>query len=204
MSDLSVRTTELHGWLDRMKSGDPQALDQLLKRVTSRLSRLAGKMLAQFPRVARWVDKDDILQNASIRLIRALNDVRPDSMRAFYALASTQIRRELLDVTKSLYGPHGDGARQISIEPGDSDVRRILEPAFPNDERELERWCHFHEEVEKLPAEEREVVGLIFYHGWKQDKVAELFGVHVRTVQRWWMAALKRLRDVLSDWPIQG
>ncbi len=187
-----------------MKSGDPQALDQLLKRVTSRLNRLANKMLARFPRVARWVEKEDILQNASIRLIRALKDIRPDSMRAFYALASTQIRRELLDVTKALYGPHGDGARQISIDPNDSDARRKFEPASPNDEPELERWCHFHDEVEKLPPEEREVVGLIFYHGWKQDKVAEMFGVHVRTVQRWWKAALKRLRELLSDWPIQG
>lgn len=204
MSDLSVKTTELHGWLDRMKAGDPMAINTMLKRVTNRLDRLANKMLACFPRVARWADKDDVLQNASMRLIRALENVRPDSMRAFYALASTQIRRELLDLTKSLFGPMGDAAHHISIDPTDSAAVRKAEPAFPGDDRELENWCHFHEEVGNLPAEEREVVGLIFYHGWKQDEVAELFAVHPRTVQRWWQSALRRLREVLPDWPVQG
>jgi RNA polymerase sigma-70 factor (ECF subfamily) len=204
MSELSVQTTELHGWLDRVKAGDPKALDVLLKRVASRLERLANKMLLRFPRVARWTEKDDVLQNASLRLIRALEDVRPVSMRAFYGLASTQIRRELLDMTKSLYGPEGAAAHHVSFDPNDSDARRKVEPALPQDELELDRWCHFHEEVDNLPSEEREVVGLIFYHGWKQVEVADLFGVNLRTVQRWWKAALKRLRDVLSDWPIEG
>jgi RNA polymerase sigma-70 factor (ECF subfamily) len=204
MSDISVKTTELHGWLDRVKAGDPKALDILLKRVASRLERLANKMLLRFPRVARWTDKDDVLQNASLRLIRALEDVRPVSMRAFYALASTQVRRELLDMTKSLYGPHGDAAHHISVDPNDSDARRKMDPAFPQDDPELERWCNFHEQVDNLPAEEREVVGLIFYQGWKQDEVAHMFGVHLRTVQRWWKSALRRLREVLSDWPVEG
>lgn len=204
MSDTSVNTTELHDWLDRVKAGDTKALDVLLKRVTSRLERLANKMLSQFPRVARWAEKDDVLQNASLRLIRALQDVRPPSMRAFYALAATQIRRELLDLTKSLYGPLGDATHFVSVDFDDSDARRKAEPATPNDERELERWCHFHEEVDNLPPEEREVVGLIFYHGWKQDEVAKLFDVHPRTIQRRWRSALKRLKDLLSDWPVQG
>lgn len=202
MSNLSVKTTELHGWLDRMKAGDERAVNTMLKRVTSRLDRLAHKMLHQFPKVSRWADKDDVLQNASLRLIRALRDVRPDSMRAFYALASTQVRRELLDMTKALYGPLGDATHHVSIDPNNADAQRMMEPANPDDERELERWCCLHEEVENLPVEEREVFGLIFYHGWKQDEVAKLFDVNVRTVQRWWTSALKRLKDLLSDWPL--
>jgi len=204
MSDLSVQTTEMHGWLDRIHAGDRLALETLLKRVTARLTRLSVKMLRRFPRVQRWADPDDILQNATMRLIRALQDVRPESMRDFYALAATQIRRELLDLTRALYGPHGDAANHVTINPDDSDERRQLDPPQPEDDRELERWCSFHEEVEKLPPEEREVVGLIFYHGWKQEEVADLFGVNVRTVQRWWRDALVRLKDLLADWPVQG
>jgi RNA polymerase sigma factor (sigma-70 family) len=63
----------------------------------------------------------------------------------------------------------------------------------------LERWCAFHEGVATLPAEEREVVGLVFYHGWKQAEVAELFGVTVRTVQRHWQSALLRLRQAARE-----
>ena len=64
---------------------------------------------------------------------------------------------------------------------------------------DLDRWCQFHQEVEKLPAREREVVGLIYYHGWTQAQVAELFQVNVRTVRRWWESALVELHRVLKS-----
>ena len=63
---------------------------------------------------------------------------------------------------------------------------------------DLERWTAFHGEVEKLPVEEREVVGLIFYHGWSQPEVAELFRCTVRTVQRRWKAAMLKLHAILN------
>ena len=53
--------------------------------------------------------------------------------------------------------------------------------------------------VPQLPCEEREVFSLIFYHGWQQQDVADLFEVNVRTVRRWWQSALVMLHDVLKD-----
>jgi RNA polymerase sigma factor (sigma-70 family) len=53
--------------------------------------------------------------------------------------------------------------------------------------------------VECLPAEEREVVGLVFYHGWTQAKVAELFQVSERTVGRRWHSACLRLQQLLNS-----
>ncbi len=41
-------------------------------------------------------------------------------------------------------------------------------------------------------------MSLIFYHGWTQLQVAELFEVNVRTVRRWWEAALVKLHGELS------
>jgi RNA polymerase sigma factor (sigma-70 family) len=55
-------------------------------------------------------------------------------------------------------------------------------------------WVRFHALVDNLPVEEREVVGLIFYHGWTQQQVAELFQVSVRTIRRRWISACQRLR----------
>jgi DNA-directed RNA polymerase specialized sigma24 family protein len=53
--------------------------------------------------------------------------------------------------------------------------------------------------VADLPTEEREIVGLIFYHGWTQAAVAELFQANERTVRRRWEAALLRLHGTLRD-----
>jgi RNA polymerase sigma factor (sigma-70 family) len=44
-------------------------------------------------------------------------------------------------------------------------------------------------------VQEREVVGLIFYHGWTQAQTAELFGVDERTVRRRWRSALGKVRE---------
>jgi DNA-directed RNA polymerase specialized sigma24 family protein len=48
-------------------------------------------------------------------------------------------------------------------------------PDQANQEQNLERWCAFHEQVEALPAAEREVVSLLFYHGWTKAEIARLF-----------------------------
>ena len=64
MSDAAVHTTQLHGWLDRMRAGDLAAPEELLRAIGGRLEALARKMLRRHPGVGRWADTDDVLQNA--------------------------------------------------------------------------------------------------------------------------------------------
>ena len=198
MPDPSFSTTRLQAWLDRLQTGDPAAPDELLRRVGGRLERLARKMLGRFPGVRRWAETGDVLQNATLRLLRALQEVRPADTRQFFGLAAEQMRRELLDLSRHFFGPHGAGAHHAS-QAGPADSQGVAcEPPDRGDEGdELERWCAFHQEVEKLPVEEREVVGLVYYHGWKQAEVAELFGVSERTIRRRWEAALAKLHRAL-------
>jgi DNA-directed RNA polymerase specialized sigma24 family protein len=57
-------------------------------------------------------------------------------------------------------------------------------PAEAEDHDELKKWCAFHEAVGRLPVAEREVVGLIYYHGWIQREVAEHLCMSKCSVQR--------------------
>jgi RNA polymerase sigma-70 factor (ECF subfamily) len=200
MSDSSVRTLQLHGWLERMRAGDRAARDELLQAVCGRLEQLARKMLRRFPNVQRWTETGDVLNSALVRLLRSLERMEaPASMRDFFALAAEHMRRELLDLARHFASSKGPRAVQLSQLPDDS-RGPSYEPAAPDeDPGELERWCSFHHEVEQLPAEEREVVGLIFYHGWAQADVAQLFAVHERTIRRRWTSAMVRLHHVLGE-----
>jgi RNA polymerase sigma-70 factor (ECF subfamily) len=198
--EASIHTTLLRQWVARIQAGDQAARDELLRSVADRLERLARLMLNRYPRVRAWAETGDVLQNALLRLLHALPQVQPGSMRAFYGLAAEQIRRELLDLVRHYHGPLGPGSHQVNqlptIDAGDQ------EPAAPAEApHRLEDWTAFHEAVERLPAEEREVVGLLYYHGWTQAEAAELLQMSVDTVQRRWRAALGKLQRRLREEP---
>jgi RNA polymerase sigma factor (sigma-70 family) len=189
-----MRTTVLHGWVDRLRAGDVAAADELLRQAGTQLERMAHKMLQRFPKVGRWEDTADVLQNAVMRLLRALQQVRPASVRAFFGLAAAQMRRELIDLARHYQGPQGMGAHYASAARADGSGHAVTpEPAAPDDADELERWSAFHAAVEQLPDAEREVVEMTFYHGFTQPEIAELLAVDERTVRRRWRAACQNL-----------
>src|SRR4051812_10202529 len=107
MADAPSQSTHLQHCLDRMRQGDAAARDELLRHVTGRLERLTRKMLKDYPGVRRWTETGDVLQNALLRLLRALADVQPATVRDFFALATVQVRRELLDLARHFQGPLG-------------------------------------------------------------------------------------------------
>lgn len=194
----SLRTTLLHRLIDQARDGDRSAFDELIRLTSQRLEVMARNMLRSFPKVARWEQTFDVFQNATLRLLRTLDKIKPESVAAFMGLAATHIRRELLDLARHYGGPQGHGAHHDSVaaEPGSSATP--LDPAAPTDNGpDLELWSAFHQAVEELSAEEREVVGLVFYHGWTQQEVAELFHVNERTIRRRWMSACQRLHQML-------
>jgi RNA polymerase sigma-70 factor (ECF subfamily) len=194
-------SAEIGGWLQRLQAGDLAALDGLIRHSADRLRQLTRRMLGAFPGVHRWAETDDVLQNALVRLLRALEAVHPTSAREFLGLAAEQVRRELIDLARHYYGPEGLGANHGSRPP--EQQGSLPEPAdLSHEPGRLAEWSELHRHIGALPAEEREVVDLLFYQGLPQAEVAELLGVTVRTVQRRWQAALLRLHRVLKgQWP---
>ena len=90
MSELTL--AELNDLVSRIQAGELPACDALLRSCGPRLHRLALWMLRKYPKVATYAEVEDLTQNASLRLLRALEQIRPESMKAFYALAALQIR----------------------------------------------------------------------------------------------------------------
>ena len=197
MSD-GDRTTVIQGCLDRLHAGDDSAREALLESASERLSRLARKMLKGYPGVHRWEQTDDVLQNALIRLDRALRATTPRDSAAFFRLAATQIRRELIDLARHYYGPKGLGANYGSQagSPTSGD------PAGPSDDTHdpegLATWSEFHARVEALPEPDRELFDMLWYQGLTHAEVARLLGVSERTISTRWVTARLRLADALG------
>jgi len=186
---------ELTQRLQRMRSGSAAAMNDLLDHSVERLRKLARKMLRGFPAVRRWAQTDDVLQSAMIRLVRALREVGPACSREFFALAATQIRRELIDLARHHMGPQGAGARHASGGLS-TDAGPREDAAGPGT---LAEWGEFHRLVDALEADERAVIELMFYQGFNQTETADLLGIAVRTVQRRRQSALLNLHRMLGE-----
>src|SRR5262245_45475901 len=200
MAGTSDNMTRLQGWVDRMRAGDPQAVPELIHHTLERLQRLTRKMLRAYPHVRRWEQTDDVLHNAVLRLQRSLAQMTVTTVPEFFRLAAGHIRRELIDLSRHYYGPEGLGAHHASdLLPAGSGHPPFHDKAdLTGEPGRLAEWSEFHHQVEALPADEREVFQLLWYHGLSQAEVAVLLEVTDRTIRRRWRSARVRLYQALA------
>jgi len=200
MLQTASQTCQIEGWIERLRAGDESAREHLLACAYDRLTHLARKMLRRFDRVRRWEQTDDVMQNAALRLYRALGEVQPERAVDFFRLAALSIRRELLDLAKHYYGPCGQGAHHASL--GDLPARAdtlapAVEPAGGAAPDPLLSWIEVRRPAALLPKDERDVFALLWYQGLSQAEAAEALGVSERTVKRRWQSARLKLYDAL-------
>jgi RNA polymerase sigma-70 factor (ECF subfamily) len=157
-------------------------------------------MLDDYSRVRRYEETDDVMQNALLRLDRALSAVAPASEADFFRLAAAQIRRELIDLARHHFGAEGAGAHE---SPMPSATESCPEPLAVADTThmpsKLAAWAELHERVAALPAEQRDLFDLLWYQELTQPEAAELLGVPLRTLKRQWQAVRRTLADQLGD-----
>jgi RNA polymerase sigma-70 factor (ECF subfamily) len=194
-------TVQIQGCIDRLRAGDQAAREELIATACQRLERLTRKMLRDYPRVQRWEQTGDVMQNATMRLYRALETVTPQTVADFFRLASLNIRRELLDLVKHYYGPEGLGKNHVTVPPKADTSRggpgRLEMMDTTGEPGQLALWSEFHQQVEKLPEEERAVVDLLWYQGLTQAEAGAILKVHERTVKRRWQSARLKLHEAL-------
>lgn len=185
--------TQIQNWLELLRAGNATARDQIINYSCERVGRLTKKMLANYPHLRRWEQTDDVLQVALLRLHRSLKDVQPESVRQFFGLAAMQVRRTLIDLARHHFGPEGQAAhhftagRGVAADDGDGPIlKSSVESCEPET---LDSWTRFHEAVETLPNDEREVFSLLWYGGMTQTEAASVLGVVERTVRRRWESA---------------
>ncbi len=199
---IDSATVRLQRCLDRLKEGEAGARDELLQAAAQRFEGLTRRMLRDYRGVKRWEETGDVMQNALVRLWKALETVVPPTARDFYRLATVQIRRELIDLARHYYGPQGAGAHHasnVAATPEASAVSPLYEAADVSlDPSRLSLWAEFHRQAEALGEEEREVFDLIFYPGLPQAEAASLLGTSERTIKRRWQAARLQLHEALG------
>jgi RNA polymerase sigma-70 factor (ECF subfamily) len=191
--------TALNQLLVRVRAGDATALNELFEQTRRRFAALASRMF-QDDRLGRWVELDDLIQNAALRLLPVLKANAPVDESAFFRLAATFLRRELIDLARHYFGPEGLGANYVSAAGRalESDgTPPILEPAAPSvsDPSHLTAWAEFHEAVGQLPDDQRILFDLLWYGDLTQEEAAKVLGLSSATLRRRWRDTRLRLHD---------
>jgi len=206
MSDL-ICTSQVPAAIELLNQGDDEGRRRLIAYAADRLTRLAAHLLRGNP-VQRWENSDDLLQQCLVRLHRSLERARPPDARALLELAALEMRHALIDLARHYYGPLGMGRHYRSYPPSSSprgwDPDANARAAAPDESlHRAESLEQLYEAIAKLPAEEREVVDLVWLHELSQAEAATLLGITLRTVGRRWRRARLRLFARLRESPAQ-
>ncbi|MBI1191093.1 MAG: sigma-70 family RNA polymerase sigma factor [Tepidisphaera sp.] len=188
-------TAVVQQYLDGLAGESPAEpiVRELLARSVERLRMLCASMLyrdyARLTRPPLNLEPEELLGGLVERLLKAMRETRPPTVRQFFGLANQHIRWELNGLARSL----DDRTRDVGIR---EELVPAPEPSAsglsPNTIRMLDA-------IESLPAEEREVFELVRVQGMTYVEAAGIIGVTDRTIHRRLSRSLVLLSQRLAD-----
>jgi RNA polymerase sigma-70 factor (ECF subfamily) len=188
-------TAVVQRYLDELAGDSPAEplVRALLDRAVRRLHLLCSTLLHRsYPRLMQPplnVRADELLGAVTERLLKAMREARPQSVRQFFALANQHMRWELNDLARRLDNqPDAVGLHEELLPAPASSVSGLTPDAL----RMLQA-------IDKLPEVEREVFDLVRIQGMSQTEAAQILGVSAVTVKRRLNRGLWLLTEQLAD-----
>ena len=165
----------------------------LLDRAVRRLHLLCATLLHRsYPRLAQPplnVQADELLGAVAERLLKALREARPRTVRQLFALANQQMRRELNDL-----------ARRLDEQPGAAELCEELVPSPASSVSGLTAdGLLMLRATDELFEDQWEVFDLVGIQGLTQVEAAELLVVRAVTVKRRLSRGVWLLTDQLAE-----
>jgi RNA polymerase sigma factor (sigma-70 family) len=188
-------TAVVERYLDELAGDSPSEplVRAMLDRAVHRLHLLCATLLHRsYPRLTRPplnMETDELLGAVVERLLKALREARPRTVRQLFALANQHIRWELNDLARRLDNQPTAAALPEGLVPSPASSGSGLTP----------KGRRMLQAIGDLPGDEREAFDLVRIQGMTQVEAAEVLGVSIKTVQRRLTRALLILTEELDD-----
>jgi RNA polymerase sigma-70 factor (ECF subfamily) len=188
--------------LERLQAGEPAARRELINQSAHRLREIAHLQLRRFKSMQRWIETDDVLQEASIALLKSLEAVRPATVLDYFRFAAAQMRRTLVNLWRKHYGAQGFARNHAKSKPDRTlSDHHAVDPIDPARFAEL---AEIHELIEQLPPQLRDMFDILWYQAITYSEAAAILGTSERHVGRMWLQAKISLREQMSGWADQS
>jgi RNA polymerase sigma factor (sigma-70 family) len=167
---------------------------ELLDRAVRRLRLLCATLLYRsYPRLTQPplnLETDELLGGVVAGLLTAMQKIRPQTVRQFFALATQHMRWQLNDLARRL------DSRPIGVALPEADVAA---PPTSSDTALSPSARRMLDAIEALPDDEREAFDLVRIQGLTYVEAAGVVGVSMKTVQRRLNRARLLLAEQLAD-----
>ena len=178
-------------WLEELRGGGPQALDQLMPLLYGELRAIAHGRLRNERRDATL--STTVLVNEAYLRLRRQRKIDTADRAQFFAVAGNTMRRILVDYARTRRrAKRGGGSQPVPLD----DVEPFLTQS------EAEEVIALDEALERLARVDprgAEVVTQRFFSGFTLEESAEHLGVSSKTVQRAWLTARAWLRKEVAS-----
>ena len=163
--------------LEEARSGNEEALRQLVPLVYEELRRIASQNLRSAG-PGQTMLTTDLVHESFLKLIGSRNLSWQNRLH-FFSIAATSMRQIIVDHARARHAGKRGGNR----------VRVPLEESLPSDDLSLDEVAELDEALsalEKTDARSARIVELRFFGGLTNEEIAEVLNVSARTVIRDW------------------
>jgi RNA polymerase sigma factor (sigma-70 family) len=187
-------STDLQLLIDRLRRGDAGARRELLQRAHDRLLRIAATIFRQdFPALHGRHDLESVVSEVWMRLVGALEQTQPETVEGFFGLVFLKVRQVLLDMAQNQRRLDARQGQAPAGQDGSEALAGLDRADTTHDPGRLAVLTEFHEQIEKLPEDQRRIFELHYYGDFSQAEIAQMLGVHRKQVSRLWLTATGRL-----------
>lgn len=181
---------DLTSLLNRMRQGDQKAGNEAIALVYGELHRIASREM-RHEREGHLLQTTALVNEAYLRLLGS-RSVEIQDRAHFFALASKQMRRILIDHARS------ENAQRRGGQAVRLDLDRVALPSA-SQSVDLLLLNEALEELERIDPRAAQVVELRYFGGYTDHEVVEALGASLSTVRRDWEFARSWLFDRMRE-----
>lgn len=195
--------------LERLKTGDEQALASLFSEHRNRLRRLVEFRMDA--RLAGRLDPEDILQEAYLDAVKRSHHFAGDTEQSCFIWMRLVVLQTLIDTHRRHLGAQMRSVgREVSLagpthsQATSASLTAVLLGNFTSPTlaaRRVELSNRLRETLETMDPVDREVLALRHFEELGNSEVAEELGIQQKAASIRYVRALRRLRDILGSNP---